>query len=164
MPTTLRDVRPEDKAFLLNVYASSRETEMALVPWSNEQKQNFLASQFAAQDTDYRERRPDADYKIVLLDDQPIGRIYVQREDDAIQIMDLTLLPEHRGAGIGTALLKRLLDEGAKLRKPVRIYVESFNPSLRLFGRLGFAPLGGDSINLLLEWRPAVGDGCQKEP
>src|SRR6202040_3804824 len=53
---TLRPIRPEDRGFLFRVYASTREEELALTDWDEEQKRAFLEGQFAAQDTWYRER------------------------------------------------------------------------------------------------------------
>jgi hypothetical protein len=38
--------------------------------------------------------------------------------------------------------------------RPLRIYVESFNPSLRLFERLGFTAMEQEGIHLLMEWVP----------
>ena len=72
----------------------------------------------------------------------------------ALEIGRLGILPEHRGHGIGSSIMKSLLEEAEEARKSVTIYVESFNPSRRLFERLGFAEIESDGINLLLE-RPA---------
>ena len=46
---SLRPVQPADAPFLLEVYASTRTSEMALVPWTDEQRHAFISSQFAAQ-------------------------------------------------------------------------------------------------------------------
>lgn len=151
---TLRPVQPEDASFLFEVYASTRASEMAQVPWSDEQRHAFVSSQFAAQCDFYDQKYPQADHSVILSKGRPIGRLYVARLDDQLRIVDLTLLPEARNAGIGTSLLKELLDESRRSEKPVRIYVESFNPSLRLFERLGFRQLDEQGVHLLLQWSP----------
>jgi ribosomal protein S18 acetylase RimI-like enzyme len=150
---TLRDSLPEDRNLLFKTYASTRAQEMALVPWSDEQKHAFLQMQFEAQDADYRKRYPQADFKIIMRDDQAVGRLYVRRDEDRIHILDITVLPDYRNAGIGSALISDLLAEAAQTSKSVGIYVEDFNPSLRLFERLGFSVSRQDGFNLLLEWR-----------
>jgi ribosomal protein S18 acetylase RimI-like enzyme len=71
------------------------------------------------------------------------------------RILDITVLPEYRNRGIGTSLLRDLLDEASHPGKRVRIHVETFNPSLRLLERLGFKSIAEEGINFLMEWRPA---------
>jgi GNAT superfamily N-acetyltransferase len=152
---TLRPAGPNDETFLLSVYASTRADELALVPWNDAQKAAFLNMQFAAQHRYYRDQYPQATYDVVQLNDRPIGRLYVNRGDREIRILDVAILPEYRNAGIGTGLLKDLLDEAAQTSKPVSIYLESFNPSLRLFERLDFNRKEATDILFLLEWRSA---------
>ena len=154
MPITFRPVEPDDEAFLLKVYGSAREEELARVPWTEVQRETFLRMQLTAQHQHYRERYPDGEFLIILKASRPVGRLYVARLEEQIRIMDITLLPEERNAGLGTSILKDLMVEAGKAGKPLRIYVESFNPSLRLFERLGFSSIEENGIHLLMEWRP----------
>ena len=50
--------------------------------------------------------------------------------------IDITLLPEYRQSGIGTAILRGLLAEATRDEKPFRIHVEKFNRAQRLYKRL----------------------------
>lgn len=154
MPITLRDALPEDEPFLFEVYASTRAQELALLPWDDEQRKSFLTMQFVAQHSHYREQFPDASFSLIYRGDLPLGRLYVLREEREIRILDITVLPEHRNGGIGTSLLRDLLDEAAQSGKRAMIYVETYNPSLRLFERLGFKSIAEEGVNFLLEWRP----------
>ena len=154
MEITLRAVTPEDEAFLREVYASAREPEMAMVPWSDEQKAAFLKLQFDAQDSYYRAQFPAADFQLIMNDEAPVGRLYVLRGADEIRILDISILPGARSQGIGTSLMKPLLEEAAAADKPVTIWVENFNPSQTLFRRLGFSVIQEDGFNQLLEFRP----------
>lgn len=156
MPITLRAVADGDEAFLLKAYGSIRAEELAQVPWSEAQREAFLKMQFDAQQLHYRTHNPNATHDIILLDEQAIGRLYVARRDYEIRILDLTILPEYRNRGIGTSLIKDLMAEAAQAAKPLTIYVESYNPSYRLFNRLGFNKMeteDDDGVNHLLEWR-----------
>jgi len=152
-PVTLRPVVAADEPLLLEIYASTRAEEMAMVPWTREQQEAFIAMQFAAQQEHYRKVQPDANHDIITLNDRSVGRLYVARTEEYIEIMDITLLPQERNSGIGTSLIKALMDEATRLR-PLRIYVESFNPSLRLFERLGFRRVEEHGVHLLMEWVP----------
>lgn len=153
MKVSFRPVKEEDEEFLLSVYASTREEEMTRVEWSDAQKEAFLRMQFNAQALHYRERYPQASLEVILADDEPAGRLYKAVLEDEIRIIDITLLPRHRGRGIGAPIIRDILNEAASIEKAVRIHVESFNRSLGLFHRLGFAPIEHNEIYTLMEWR-----------
>lgn len=137
-PATLRPATADDVPFLLRVYRSTREEELAVTPWIEEQKAAFIEMQFRAQDTDYRRNYPDAKYDVILRDGVPAGRLYVDRRKTEISILDIALLSEHRGAGIGSALLRELIAEADASGKALEIYVEKFNRAQTLYRRLGF--------------------------
>ena len=155
MVIRLREARPDDRSFLLEVYAVTRAAELSLAPLDDAQKQAFVEMQFQAQDSYYREKFSQAEYQVILRDDEPVGRLYVLREKKEIQILDITLLPQHRNQGIGGSLIQGLLDEGRKKALSVQIFVEPGNPSLHLFERLGFSKLREEGFNYLLQWRPS---------
>lgn len=153
MLITLRSTTPDDETFLFQVYASTRAEEMAMVPWSEEQRVAFLTMQFHAQDSFYRERFPAADYKVILGDGEPVGRLYINRDNNTINILDIALVAAHRRSGIGTFLLGKLLTEAKSSRAAVQIHVETFNPALAFFERLGFTRIAEEGVNYLLAWR-----------
>ena len=149
---TLRPVGPDDYDFLVEVYGSTRAEELALVPWTNEQKQAFVQWQLNAQQDHYAQKYPGASHDIIEFNASKIGRLYVARLDHEIRIADITLLPAERNAGIGSYLINELLVEGKRTGRAVRIYVEEFNPSLHLFERLGFVRGEQHGIYVLMEW------------
>lgn len=151
---SLRPVGDADLPFLARLYASTRSQEMERVPWSDEQKREFLQWQFEAQHTHYREHYPNCEMLVVERDGEPAGRLYVDRWKDEIRLVDVALLPEHRGAGLGGVLLRRLLAEGREAGLPVRIHVEYNNPALRLYRRLGFRHVDSNGVYYLMEWSP----------
>ena len=151
---SLRPIRDEDREFLFRLYASTRAEELAVVPWDEAQKEAFLRQQFEAQHAYWTEHYPSATFDLVLLDGAPAGRLYVDRWPREIRIVDIALLPEHRGAGLGTRLLERVFAEGDAAGKPVSVHVEVFNPARRLYERLGFAQVADRGVYLLME-RPA---------
>ncbi len=153
---TLRPIQPEDMPFLYEVYASTRQEELAMVAWDEAQKTAFLQMQFTAQHQYYQDNYTQAVFLVILLDDQPVGRLYVARWADEIRLMDVTLLPAYRGAGIGSGLLRALMAEAAQVGKPLRIHVEKHNPALRLYERLGFRSIADRDVYWFLEWSPAA--------
>lgn len=151
---SFRDATDADLGFLAQLYASTRQEELKQVPWTEEQKADFLRMQFDAQHSFYRRQFPDADFLVMTLDERPIGRIYIDRREDEIRLVDIAFLPEFRGGGAGKAVLDRLLDEGRQQGKIVRIHVERFNPALRLYRRLGFEEVDNHGVYYLMEWKP----------
>jgi ribosomal protein S18 acetylase RimI-like enzyme len=150
----LRPVADADREFLCRLYASTRAEEMAQTGWTEAEVESFLRFQFAAQDAFYRQQFGDASFDLVLEEGIPVGRLYVDRRDDEIRLIDIALLPEHRGRGIGSALLRELLAEAGRAGKPVRIHVEAFNPAMRLYERLGFRKVDENGVHHLMERLP----------
>ncbi|MGH9853325.1 MAG: GNAT family N-acetyltransferase [Blastocatellia bacterium] len=159
----LRPARPEDDAFLVTVYAGTREDELAMTPWDAARRDAFVKFQFAAQQCFYQTEYPRARHEVILAGAERVGRLYVDRRADEIRILDLTLLPEHRGRGIGSPLIGRLMEEAAVAGKPLTISLENFNRSRRLFERLGFAPASENGFHILYEWKPAAAETSRKE-
>jgi GNAT superfamily N-acetyltransferase len=151
---TFRPVTADDEQFLIQVYGSTRLEELALTNWDQQQRDAFVQMQFAAQQAHYRQTYPNAEHLIILLDGEAIGRLYVAEIEAEIRIVDLTILPEQRNAGVGTPIIRQLMGAAATIGKPLRIYVESFNRSLLLFERLGFVKVDESGYSYLLAWQP----------
>jgi ribosomal protein S18 acetylase RimI-like enzyme len=155
MSSSLRLVSPDDEVFLLQVYASTRAEEMALVPWSEEQKQAFLRMQFDAQGQSYQQQFPDAEHYVILDNGLAAGRLIVERTGERILLIDIALLPAFRSLGIGSNLISDLKAEAQLAGKPLWLDVESFSPVFGLYERLGFKKIDEAGFYVRMEWRPA---------
>ena len=147
-----RRTTPEDVPFLRHVYATTREDEMQRVPWSDEEKRAFLDMQFNAQKQHYERYYPQCEFLVIELEGEPVGRLYIDRGESDIEIVDIALVPEVRGRGIGKMLLEEILEEGRVTGKKIAIYVEHFNPARRLYDRLGFRHVDTNGVYDKLEW------------
>jgi ribosomal protein S18 acetylase RimI-like enzyme len=152
--TTLRRraVEPADADVLFAIFAATREEELALVPWSAEEKKAFLRMQFDAQERHYRAAYPSASFELVFEGNTVVGRLYVDRGPEAVHVIDIAVLPEHRGRGIGTALLEEVVAAG----RPVRLHVDRFSRARRLYERLGFREVEDRGVYVLLERAPLL--------
>lgn len=158
MNWALRPVRATDEAFLLRVYAGTRADELALTHWDEAMRSAFLLQQYTAQARHYRAHWPDAEHAVIELHSgdrcDDVGRLWLHRRADAIHVLDIALLPERRGQGLGGQVLNCLLDEAKLQGRELTIYVESANPARRLYDRLGFQPIGQpDGVHQLMRWR-----------
>ena len=127
----LRPATEADREFLLSVYASTRDEELAQVEWEEGAREAFLEHQFSAQDGHYRANYPGATFDVIEVDGESAGRLYVHR---------------------GTELLRELIDEAGASGRALSIHVEMNNPARRLYERLGFVPAGEHGIYVLMRW------------
>jgi ribosomal protein S18 acetylase RimI-like enzyme len=143
-----------DLEFSYTVFASTREDEARHLPLDDFGKRQFLRSQFELQHTDYQANYPSAAYQVIEQDGIPIGRLYIDRQPDQILVVDIALLPQYRGAGIGKLLMNEILNESRQTGKPVRLHVEIFNAALAWYERLGFRTVENVTVYVLMEWLP----------
>lgn len=152
MTVTLRPAQPDDEELIFTLYAASRSDEMAAWGWAEAQQTAFLRLQFNGRQQHYRSQYPQAEHQIILLDGRPVGGLVVVKLDNAYRLADIVLLPEQRGKGYGAALVGDLLEQARQANKPVQLFVERFNPAIRLYQRLGFAIVGDIGSHLSMEW------------
>lgn len=153
----LRPVTPEDDEFLLAVYAGTREEELAQVEWAEGQKEVFVRWQFEMQRREYETRFPDASYEVILVDGRPAGRIWVGTDNEQIRLLDIALLQEFQNRGVGTLLLRKLMDEAARANKVLRHMVFVLNNDAhRFYERLGFVIIEELGAYKHMEWSKKV--------
>ena len=152
----LRPAGPEDEAFLLRLYESTRAAELALLPWDAAQRELFVRQQSVAQRTYYQAEHPTAEQLLILLDGEPAGRLYAHRREAEIRLLDFSLLPEYYTNAAVPRLLRSLMDEAAAVDKAVTIHLQPGEALQGLFEQLGFKPTAENGMNVLFEWRTAA--------
>jgi len=152
----LRTVTPADDEFLLSIYFSTRAEELAQAEWQEGQKEAFVKWQFEMQRREYDARFPDAEYYVILIDDEPAGRMWIGQDDEQIRLLDIALLPEFQNRGAGTYLLRKLIDAAAKANKILRHMVFVLNDDAhRFYERLGFVIIEDLGAYKHMEWQSA---------
>ena len=153
----LRPVAPEDDEFLFGVYMSTRERELAQVEWGEGQKEQFVRWQFGLQRREYDARFPRAEYDVILVEGRPAGRLWVGSDGTQIRLLDIALLPEFQNRGVGTLLLRLLIEHARGAGLPLRHMVFVLNDDAhRFYERLGFAVIDDHGAYKHMEWRPEV--------
>jgi GNAT superfamily N-acetyltransferase len=152
---TIRPQRlPDDGAFLLSLYASTRQPELAAAGWSEKETDTFIGMQFDAQTRHYRQAFPNATYSVICVDGERAERLIVNRADNEIVIVDITLTPQSRRTGVGSGLVRRLLNEADAGRLPVRCHVLQASSARRLWERAGLIAHGSDGVYVAMERAP----------
>lgn len=151
---SLREETDEDRDFTAQLYAATREAELAPVPWTQAEKSRFLVFQHDAQRAHYRQHYPEAGWFIVEAAGQPVGRLYIERWSREIRIIDIAFVPSARSLGYGTALIEDLIEDAAATGRAVSIHVEKMNPAMTLYRRLGFRDVEDKGVYLLMQRDP----------
>ena len=150
----LRHATAADIPFLLELYRSFRADELAAVPWPVEQKRAFLDQQFLFQHRHYIATFPDADFLVVEIESEPVGRVYLDATKERWLIVDIGLLTEWRRQGHGTTLLAAIQHEATVSDcEAVVLHVEQHNfRAQALYHRLGFRAEENGGSHVQMEW------------
>ncbi len=148
----LREECDDDVPFLRALYATTRTAEMAASGWTDSESQAFLAQQFGAQRSHYRTRIAGCRFAVIERNGMPVGRLYLQPRDTHVHIVDITVSPDMRGKGLGTAILQAVIDRTEIEALGVGLVVDRANPALALYLKLGFRSSGGTGVRLELEY------------
>lgn len=151
-PLRLRPEEPADRPFLFALYAATREPELAATGWSAAQCTAFLQHQFAALTSGYMTAYPDADRWILECGGTSVGAVIRARTTEEHRVVYVALAPAHRGRGLGGILLRRLQQQAAEARVPLRLQAFVDSPALRLYRRLGFVETGTDGLRIRFEY------------
>ena len=150
---SLRPEREGDEAFRFQLFCESRPAEFALLQLEPAVLDQLMRFQFQAQTMTYRTNFPAARFDIIELDGVPIGRIVVARSGATLRIVDQAVVPAQRNRGLGTAIMRAVMDRAAQAGQTVRLKVASTNdPSMRLYLRLGFVPIETDPFYIEMKW------------
>jgi ribosomal protein S18 acetylase RimI-like enzyme len=151
-------LRPEveaDAPFRMALFRVSRGPGWDQIPLPADRLAKIMEQQFNAQIQGYRAAYPLARLEIITVEDRPIGRLATDRGADALHLIDIAVVPEWRGQGIGAAVLRALMDEAADAATPLTLQVARDNlAAQRLYHRLGFALTTADATHLTLRRPP----------
>lgn len=148
----LRPASPQDREFLYQVFCSTRP-DVVHAPLPVQEIERLLQMQFWAQHTDYQSNYSNAQYSLVLFNGVKIGRIYIDRRINEIRILDIALLHDYRGQGLGSKLVSEIIEEARAAEKPVRIHVELGSREIKFYERLNFKTIGELPTHQLMECR-----------
>lgn len=144
----------ENREAAFKIFAASRWEDFAGLGWDEVMLTTFLRQQFDFQERSYQANYPEASLDLVLREGILLGRLYVNRQPDAIRVIEITLLPIFRNQGHGSALLREILADGAANQRRVTLMADCHNPAQRLYARLGFQPVAEDGTSRHWEWQP----------
>lgn len=159
----LRGITADDIPQLEAMYADSRAKEMQYFPFTPEQSAQFLRMQFNAQHQHYQTHYPNASYELILLNEEVIGRLYVDRGQQEMLIIDILIVSAYCQRGFGSYLLKNLIDEANNTNQRLTAHVALDNPARRLYQRLGFVEIEQHGPSLWIVRNPTTTSDYQHQ-
>ena len=151
-PVLLRPETAADMPFRLQLFAASRQPEWALFP-PGPMLDQLMQMQFAAQNISYKARFPNGSLQIIELAGAPAGRLATDISAQAVTLVDIALLPDHRSSGIGTAIIAALQTSARQASIPLLLHVADGNEAAhRLYQRLGFVADGPADTHVAMRW------------
>lgn len=156
MPLYVRPTLPEDEPFVYQLIRQVMYDQLLAHLWDPTYREALLDLQVRAKAGSYTVVHPRADHAIIMLDDKAVGRLLIDRAGSCYHLVDISVLPKYRSAGIGTRIVLGLCMEAEMMGKNVRLYVSITNPrAIELYKRLGFRVIEDRFTDLLMEKTPA---------
>jgi RimJ/RimL family protein N-acetyltransferase len=158
-PVAVRREHDQDGDFLYRLFRSHALAAFAPLPVDDAMKESLVRMQFASRTATYRSQYPDALFAILERDGSPFGRVVVDEPPKGSPggtacIVDLELMAESRGGGIGSAVMSSLVLWLGQRCEAVRCTVLAGNEaSLRMCRRAGFVPVADNPPHVELKWR-----------
>jgi ribosomal protein S18 acetylase RimI-like enzyme len=163
---TLRLVEPSDEPFLLELFATTQGQQFYLLPLEPPQRDALVRMQFEAQRTSYRQQYPASEHFVILIDQQPAGRLWVDESGEEVRVIDIVLAPGYQGRGLGKQLLQQVIANADTTGRAVRLFVDRMNArAFELYRRFGFEVCGEYTFYLEMrrEPEPEGSGGFEKE-
>jgi ribosomal protein S18 acetylase RimI-like enzyme len=149
-----RPIQPGDEPFLRRLFLETKEALAASLA-GNPLAEGLLDMQFRAKQSHYRSAFPGAAYRIPMLNGEPVGCLAISIEAESVHIVDIAILKEFRGRGLGSAILNDVLAEATQLGLHVTLSVELGNPARRLYERLGFKEISRSETDASMRRNPS---------
>jgi ribosomal protein S18 acetylase RimI-like enzyme len=129
MLLTLRAAAESDREFLYDLHCRTMR-KVIETTWRWED---------AWQRQEFDRRFGEHSVSVIDVDGRRAGGLFVETKPDSLYIHEIQVLPEYQGRGVGTAVLRDVIERAARRGLAVTLSVVSANPGAkRLYERLGF--------------------------
>jgi ribosomal protein S18 acetylase RimI-like enzyme len=150
MNLTYRSVTEADFEFLFGVHQAAMQgyVEAAFGPWEEPWQREYFRAHFDPQVL-----------RVIQVDGEDVGMLYIQQRTEELFLVDLEILPEQQRRGIGTAVVRALQAEADRRGIPVALQVLKVNPGAqKLYRRLGFEVTGENDTHYLMAYERKPGN------
>lgn len=155
MNLTFRPETTEDEAFIRTLMLQVLTRSLGAEAWPEPLRTNLLDTQYRVRREGFRQMAGDAPGTILCVDGEPAGWLVLAETEEAILIVNIAVLEAWQGRGLGTWMLRSVIEKAGQRHIPVQLEVARINDAARrLYLRLGFHEVGGNEIHHQMEWKP----------
>jgi len=156
MIVSSRPEAAEDEPFLQRLIMQTISEQLMAWSWPEPMREHLLGIQCTARRAAHA-GLPGRESRILSADGHDAGWLVVADLEDEVRLLEIMVLNEQRGKGIGSAGIGEVLAAAARAGKPARLTVDVLNSrAIALYQRLGFARIGGNEVQQVME-RSAAG-------
>ncbi len=89
---------------------------------------------------------------VIVVDGEKVGRLTCITENKSIDLAELHLIPSFQGKGLGSIIIKDVIDDAALKALTVKLKCLRTNPARNLYRKLGFVQVDEDDKRLYFEY------------
>jgi ribosomal protein S18 acetylase RimI-like enzyme len=140
----LRPSTSEDSDFLYNLRRAALQQYVANTwGWDEAWQRNYFQQHFNPEEC-----------QVIMFQGTDVGVLSVRKRETEVFLNFIEVLPEYQNQGIGTAVIKSILEEAHHTGQPVSLQVMKVNPARSLYERLGFLTTGETATHYLMRATP----------
>jgi ribosomal protein S18 acetylase RimI-like enzyme len=142
MKIELRPATPDDLEFARRLHHTAYRDVIVrqFGGWDEELQDSFFEEKWCPTET-----------RIVIVGGRGVGLLQVQAQEHLIEIVEIQLLPEYQGRGIGSTLLKNELELADRAGLPTILRVLKENRARDLYSKLNFKVMGSSETHYFME-------------
>ena len=138
----------EDEPFIRGLMMETLVDQLGASSWPDSIREPVLDAQYRVRRQGFRMSAGDKPGTLVLVNGEPVAWYVAADLEDEIRLVNLMVLRKHRGKGIGSAVLRKLVMASKALTLSVAMNNQR---AFDLYTRMGFRRTGDDGVHYFME-------------
>ena len=141
MEITFRQAREDDFEFLWNLHKATMKSYVDEIwGWNEEFQKEYFNNRFGP-----------INIELIIYENARIGAIEIRDRENELFVANFEILPQFQNKGIGSTILKRIINNSGNKQKFLKLQVIKVNPAKRLYKRFGFKIVGKTETHFIME-------------
>lgn len=146
----------KEEELMFRIFKETRAGFQCTDVLGEEGREQILRQQFAIEGKQYYKMYPHAVRSFIMINDIPVGQLLACEQENYLRIIDIGLLEEYRGAGIGSFLIEGLIKDMSLKGKGITLQVSWFNRrAYQFYIRCGFRVTKKLDVAYEMEYKPS---------
>lgn len=138
---TFEPITPAHKELIYDIFRDIHPELTSIEGMAEDQMEMMLRFQFEIRQEQLRQLYPDAQYNLIIFDGEAAGLVYTDSGSD-LRIIEIGLFEKYRRKGIGSYVIRNIIEKADTLDKNVSLQVLwCNNTAYQFYKKLGFSLL-----------------------